>query len=219
MKYNANLWTELTELKEEPKEKEKDLYIRFSITGWKVTISTDLREGLLKDFQYIKFLTHKVIDEKKGNRADGTPFYKNQYLGISGESHDGITLIDHMTTKEIKIKGKDEDTNKYYYVNLNKALFAQIDKSLINTTSFVSSRQYRILEESINYENSQLIIDMENRSKKVFSVGYKNGYNKNGKIEKGDTKNKKNKKDESSKDTGTTMKSIVQNEMGIPQLK
>lgn len=219
MKYDVSLWDKLSDLEQKEKVVYKDLYIRFSITGWKVTLSRDLRESLFKNYEYITFKTHKEIDTNRGNRKDGTPFYKHQYLGIEGSNHDGATILDQFKTRKIETKGKDEDTNKYYYVNLSKSIFADIDKSLINTTSHVSSRQYKILEESINSENGHLIIDMENRSKKVFSVGYKNGYNKDGKIDKKDNQPKDKAEETGNKESGVTMGSLTTNSMGTPQLK
>ena len=62
--------------------KQKNLYVRFAITGWKVTISRDLRESVFSDCTHLEFKSHKVVNQLRGEKKDGSPFYKNQYLGI-----------------------------------------------------------------------------------------------------------------------------------------
>ena len=182
MKFNADIMNNLKEItvkKREEKIKKKKLYLSFAITGWKVTISKDLKEGLFKDSTHLQFQIHKVTDESRGNRKDGTPFYKHQYLGIFGHKYSESEADSEKIGQEIRTKGTKGDTGYYYYVTLRKSVYAKIDKTLINTTNYVSSRQYTILEEATKEatkdDSPGLLLDMEVRSKKFYKIGYQNG--------------------------------------------
>ena len=155
--------------------KQKNLYVRFAITGWKVTISRDLRESVFSDCTHLEFKSHKVVNQLRGEKKDGSPFYKHQYLGIIGHKYDSHVVNFLKKGYEIKSKREKVNSNIYYYAVLKKTIFAGIDRALINSSNFVSSRQYTIPESAISPDKPVVLIDMENRTKKYFKIGYRNG--------------------------------------------
>ena len=167
MKFDASLLEEMQELsppKDEEKKKEKKLYLRFTISGFKVTISKDLRLGLFKDRSKIKFMLHKQPDEKNPITKTGKKNYKKQIITVYGVSDDDENAL------EIKQKGDDGHDKTYYFVKLSKSQMAELDETLLSTINYVTSRKYIVPESAINEDLKCLQIDLENRKKPYFSA-------------------------------------------------
>ena len=178
MKFNADIMKNSQELTDIPEEKEvvkKKLYVRFAVQAWKVTISKDLYKELWKECTHLSFDFAKV-EKGSGERLDGSPKkYKHQYVQITGRKYSEVEVEEMKKGERIKIKGTEGDPSSYYYLNLTKSQYATLDKTLISTINFVTSRKYSISEEAINYETKQVQFDCESRRKPHYEVSYKNG--------------------------------------------
>lgn len=221
MKFNADIMKNSKELIDIPEEKEvvkKKLYVRFAIQAWKVTISKDLISELWKDCTHLSFDFAKE-EKESGERLDGSPKkYKHQYVQITGRKYSEHEVEEMKKGHKINCKGTEGDSNSYYYLNLTKSQYARLDKTLISSINYVTSRKYIVTEDAINYETKQVQFDFENRRKLYYEAGYKNGCSPK-QIEKKKVEQDKPKTTESTAKTSNIGTSkITQTESGAHQM-
>jgi len=222
MKFNADLLTEMQELSppvSEKKSKVKKLYLRFSTSGSRITISKDLRTGLFKDCSRIRFGYKKVSDDKNPETKKGKKNYKKQIITVFGVG------VDDENSIEIQRKGDEGNDKTFYYLKLKKSQMAELDETLLSTINYVTSRKYIVPESAINTELKCLQIDLENRKKPYFEATKKSNkviqrIEDKIKKDKEERKNKAEKKAKSAeeKEKNETPKGITTTETGAHQM-
>ena len=158
MKFSADMLknsTDLEPIKPEPKVIPPNLYIRFAISGHKVTISKDLRDRLFSECTHLLF---KIVKQKAETK---------------------VIIIQGLTPTKIgkkhrEIKGtRDEfDPKRYYYVTLSKAEYEKMDSKLTSQQNAITSRKYIIKENAMDSNTKALVINLSDRNPTLFEAGY-----------------------------------------------
>ncbi|MAG86199.1 MAG: hypothetical protein CMB97_02175 [Flavobacteriaceae bacterium] len=219
MKFNADLLTEMQELSppvSEKKKRIKNLYLRFTISGFKVTISKDLRLELFDDCSHIKFQYKKEIDEKEIETKTGRQKYKKQIITVFGVNEDDRNSL------EIQQKGEDGHKGTYYFIKLRKSQMAELDETLLSRINHVTSRKYVVPESAINYDLKCLQIDLENRKKPYYFATRKSDKVVKNQKERKEFKKKQAleqaKKEQTNKTSKSGDKGITTTETGAHQI-
>ena len=158
MKFSADMLKNSTDLEPiipEPKEIPPAFYIRFAISGHKVTISKDLRDKLFLDSTHLLF---KIVKQKAETKV----------IVIQGINP---TKVDDKY-REIKGTRDEFDPKRYYYVTLSKAEYEKMDSKLISQQNAITSRKYIIKENAMDYKTKALVINLSDRNPTLFEAGY-----------------------------------------------
>lgn len=161
MKFDAEMLKSSTDLEPiipEPKVIPPDLYVRFAISGYKVTISKDLRSSLFSDCTHLLF---KLIKQKAETKA----------IVIQGVN----PKKEEDKYREIKGTRDEFDPKRYYYVTLSKAEYEAMDSTLTSRQNAITSRKYTIREDAMDAKLKALMINLSDRNPAYFEAGYAPG--------------------------------------------